>query len=134
MDNIDLKILEILRQNARTTNTQIAKRLGITEGAVRNRIKKLVKTGVIKRFTVELGENVGVEAIVLIRAHANETKRVAMEAKRFATNVFETSGEYDIAAQVWANNMDSLNTLVDKIRAMKGVVNTATLIKLVGDP
>lgn len=134
MDELDQRIIELLKRDARMSNTEIARKLGVSEGAVRNRLKKLVESGVIRRFTVELGEGVGVEAIVLIRAEANETKRVAREAKKLAQSVFETSGEYDIAAQVWASDVDSLNTIVDRIRAIKGVVNTATLIKLVGDP
>lgn len=134
MDQLDQKILEILRRDARTTNTEIARRVGLTEGAVRNRIRKLVKTGVIRRFTVELGEHAGVEAIVLIRSHAKETKRVAREVKRLVERVFETSGEYDIAAHVWAKDVDELNRIVDEIRAIDGVTGTTTLIRLVADP
>ncbi|MEM0272626.1 MAG: AsnC family transcriptional regulator, partial [Thermoprotei archaeon] len=91
MDQLDQRLLELLRQNSRTSNTQIARKLGITEGAVRNRIKKLVQTGVIKRFTVELAQEANIEAIVLIRTQANQTKQVALQAKKISQNVFETS-------------------------------------------
>ncbi|MEM0120532.1 MAG: Lrp/AsnC family transcriptional regulator [Thermoprotei archaeon] len=134
MDQLDQRLLELLRQNSRTSNTQIARKLGITEGAVRNRIKKLVQTGVIKRFTVELAQEANIEAIVLIRTQANQTKQVALQAKKISQNVFETSGEYDVAVHIYAKNVDELNQLVDKIRALEGVTNTTTLIKLVSDP
>ncbi len=134
MDELDHKLLELLKQNSRMSNTQIAKKLGITEGAVRNRIKRLIQTGIIKRFTVETGQSANIEAIVLMRTQANQTKRVAHEAKTLSQSVFETSGEYDVAAQIHAKDVDELNTIVDKLRAIQGVTHTTTLIKLVTDP
>lgn len=116
------------------SNTQIARKLGITEGAVRNRIKRLLQKGIIKRFTVETDESANIEAIVLIRTQANQTKQVAHQAKPLSQAVFETSGEYDVAAHIHAKDMDELNTIVDRLRAIHGVTHTTTLIKLVTDP
>jgi len=53
MDEIDLKILKILKQNSRAKYVRIAESVGLTEGAVRRRIRALTATGIIKRFTVE---------------------------------------------------------------------------------
>jgi len=50
--------------------------------------------------------------------------------KSFSNNIFEISGEYDIAVIIDTNSIDELNKKVDKIRALKGVTATNTAIKL----
>ena len=52
MDELDQEILAILRRDARTPYTEIADRVGTSEGTVRNRVDQLVEDGVIERFTV----------------------------------------------------------------------------------
>jgi len=64
MDEIDKKIISILRKNSRTPITTIAKKIKLTEGAVRYRINEMLKKGEIKSFTIETREKI--EAIVLV--------------------------------------------------------------------
>ncbi|MDX1746772.1 MAG: AsnC family transcriptional regulator, partial [Halobacteriales archaeon] len=52
MDELDREILEVLRHDARTPYTEIADRVGTSEGTVRNRVEGLSESGVIERFTV----------------------------------------------------------------------------------
>jgi len=128
MDNIDLEILKILKNDARAKFVSIAKKVGLTEGAVRRRIKKLKEEGVIKRFTVEtLAE---FEGVVLVETEPTITRDVAERMKKIAERVFEVSGDYDIAAFIQAYTMDDLNRKIDTIRNLPGVLNTNTLIKL----
>src|SRR5512137_2827338 len=72
MDDTDAKILNLLRDNARMKNTEIARQVNLTERAVRARIEKLVREGIIKKFTVETSP-VGVEGIVLIDTQVDKT-------------------------------------------------------------
>ncbi len=53
-DFLDVEILKMLKVNSRMPNTEIARELGISEGTVRRRINRMIKAGVIKKFTVEL--------------------------------------------------------------------------------
>ncbi|RLI26864.1 AsnC family transcriptional regulator, partial [Candidatus Bathyarchaeota archaeon] len=55
LDDIDRRIIEILKSNSRVKYTVLARKVGLTEGAVRRRVDKLLKNRVIKRFTIELG-------------------------------------------------------------------------------
>lgn len=73
MDEIDVKILEILKQDSRTKYVKIAEMIGLTEGAVRRRMKNLLEQGVIRRFTVETKAEV--EAIVLVKTDPAQTRR-----------------------------------------------------------
>jgi Lrp/AsnC family transcriptional regulator of lysine biosynthesis len=130
MDETDAKILNLLRDNSRMKNTEIARHINLTERAVRARIEKLVREGVIRRFTIETSP-VGFEGIVLVGTNVGRTGEVKEKARQISESVFECSGEYDVAVRLRANTLDELNKRVDELRAFPGVVRTATLIKLI---
>ncbi|MEM1515379.1 MAG: Lrp/AsnC family transcriptional regulator [Candidatus Bathyarchaeia archaeon] len=128
MDQTDLQILRILKENSRAKYVDIADAVGLTEGAVRRRIKQLKDRGIIKRFTIET--SMELEGIVLIETETAKTKGVVEHVKKICDKVFEVSGEYDIAALVQAYTVEELNSKVDEIRKLPGVLNTKTLVKL----
>lgn len=129
MDDTDAKIINLLRENARMKNTEIARLVNLTERAVRARIEKLVREGVIKKFTVET-KPVGVEGIVLIDTQVDKTLAVKERARQMSDSVFECSGDYDVAVRLRADSLDELNRHVDELRRLPGVNRTSTLIKL----
>ena len=130
MDDTDIKILNLLRENSRMKNTEIARRVNLTERAVRARIEKLVRESVVRKFTIETSP-VGVEGIVLIDTQVGRTSSVKSMAREMSDSVFECSGEFDVAVRLRADTLDELNAKVDELRAYPGVVRTSTLIKLV---
>lgn len=130
MDDTDVKIINLLRENSRTKNTEIARQVGLTERAVRARIEKLSREGVIKKFTIETSP-VGVEGLVLIDTHVGRTPSVKEKARELSSMVFECTGEFDVAVRLRADSLDELNKKVDELRAFPGVLRTSTLIKLI---
>jgi DNA-binding Lrp family transcriptional regulator len=130
MDNTDTKILNLLRENSRMKNTEIARQVDLTERAVRARIEKLVREGVIRKFTIETSP-VGVEGLVLIDTQVGRTPAVKAMASEMSDSVFECSGEFDVAVRLRAATLDELNRKVDGLRSYPGVIRTSTLIKLV---
>lgn len=130
MDDTDMKILNLLRGNSRTKNTEIARQVNLTERAVRARIEKLSREGVIRKFTIETSP-VGVEGIVLIDTNVGRTTAVKEKARQLSEHVFECSGEFDVAVRLRADSLDELNREVDELRAFPGVLRTSTLIKLI---
>ena len=131
MDEIDKRILEILSNDARKKYVDLAKEIGLTEGAIRRRVRSLVKSNVIRKFTIET--SVELEGIVLIETEPNKTADVTSRLRKIANKVFEVSGDYDIAALIQSYTIDDLNRKIDKIRKLLGVQNTTTLIKLSGE-
>ena len=129
MDPLDVRILEILRAEARTPNVTIAKKLGVTEGTVRNRIRRMLANRTIRAFTVDAEES-ATRGLVLIRTRPDRTATVVRSLRGVAEEVFETSGPYDIAALLRCEDMEHLNTSVDQVRAIRGVTETETLIAL----
>jgi DNA-binding Lrp family transcriptional regulator len=132
MDETDAKILNLLRENSRTKNTEIARQVHLTERAVRARIEKLVRECIIRKFTIETSP-VGFEGIVLIDTNVGRTLAVKEKARQLSESVFECSGEFDVAVRLRADTLDDLNRRVDELRAFPGVLRTTTLIKLVQD-
>jgi len=130
MDDVDFEILKVLKRDARTKYVKIAKLVGLTEGAVRRRVKELVKQGIIKGFTVETMAEF--EGIVLVETSPTGTKDVIKNIGKIASRVFEVSGDYDIAILIQAYTMDELNRKIDEIRKLSGIRNTNTLVKLTG--
>jgi Lrp/AsnC family transcriptional regulator of lysine biosynthesis len=129
MDETDAKILNLLRENARMKNTEIARHVNLTERAVRARIEKLVREGVIRKFTVETSP-VGVEGIVLIDTQVDRTPAIKDRARELSDMVFECSGDFDVAVRLRADTLDDLNRRVDELRKLPGVNRTSTLVKL----
>ena len=132
MDETDAKILNLLRENSRTKNTEIARQVNLTERAVRARIEKLVRESIIRKFTIETSP-VGFEGIVLIDTNVGRTVAVKEKARQLSESVFECTGEFDVAVRLRADTLDELNRRVDELRAFPGVLRTTTLIKLVQD-
>ncbi len=133
MDETDREIIKILKRNGRATYIDIGEKVGLSEGAVRKRVKALVDSGVIKRFTIKVGLVEGAEAITLLSVNPSFPTSDISEVLQKIPNVetvYEVTGQYDIAVIISALNITEVNHCVEKIRRVNGVVNTNTMIVL----
>jgi len=133
MDEIDKKIIQILKQDGRASYSEIGNKVGLSEGAVRIRIKKLMESEVIKKFTVETGLLGGAEALSLISVSPSiPTSKISAMLRETPNikEVYEVTGEYDIAVVISATDIAQVNDCVEKIRKIEGVLNTNTMIVL----
>lgn len=133
VDEIDQRILHILRENGRASYTEIARRIGLSEAAVRKRISNLIRRGVIRRFSIEYTLDGEVRALVLVKtAPPTKTPEVAEMIRVLdgVEAVYEVTGEYDIAALVRGMGIGYINKCIDSIRSIQGVVSTYTMIIL----
>lgn len=133
MDNIDEKIIGILKDDARKPFVEIANMVGLSESAVRRRIKTLVDNGIIKKFTIELVTPDKTSALALISVSpAIDTSKVSEELKRIKgiDIIYEITGQYDIVAIMSAPTIAEINKCIDNIRRIEGVDDTNTVIIL----
>ncbi|MDT7900445.1 MAG: HTH-type transcriptional regulator LysM [Acidianus sp.] len=133
IDNNDLKILETLKKNARTPYTLIAKDLKISEAAVRKRIEKLIRLGIIKRFTIEYELENEIKAIVMVKSTPQiPTPEISKKIIKISgvEAVYETTGDYDIITIVRGINIAEINKTIDEIRSIQGVISTTSTIIL----
>ena len=133
MDDKDKQILQILKEDSRAGYAAIGKQVGLSEGAVRKRIKELIDSGVIKKFTVKIGTSEGAEAITLLATDpALPTQEVSKKIREIPNveTVYEVTGEYDIVAVISGMNVVEVNESVEKIRRVEGIMKTNTMIVL----
>ncbi len=133
LDEIDRKILQILKGDARTSFIHIAKKVGLSEAAVRRRVKNLLASGAIKRFTVEADVGQVTKAITLVSVNPSvPTSEVSQRLRAIGgvEIVYEVTGEYDIATVMSGQSITEVNRAVEEIRKTKGVSNTNTMIVL----
>lgn len=133
IDEIDEKIIQILQADSRRAFVDIANQIGLSESAVRRRVKNLVDKGIIKRFTIELGASEKTSAITLISV-ASTADTSAVSSRLMELNgvkvVYEITGQYDIAAIIAAPAIVDINRCIDDIRKIEGVSDTDTVIIL----
>lgn len=133
MDEKDKEILKILKENGRAGYIDIGKQVGLSEGAVRKRIKALSDEGVIRKFTVKIGVTEGAEAIALLSTNpALPTQEVSKKIQGIPNveTIYEVTGEYDIVAVISGMNVVEVNECIEKIRRVEGIQKTNTMIVL----
>ncbi len=133
MDDTDKKIIRILKQDGRAGYSSIGKQVGLSEGAVRKRIKLLADAGVIRKFTVKVGVSEGAEAITLLATNPAAPTQTVSENIRKIPNVetvYEVTGEYDIVAVISGMSVMEVNECIEKIRRVDGIMKTNTMIVL----
>ena len=132
-DKTDDKIIGFLRDDARESFVEIGKKLKLSESAVRRRVKNLVDSGVIEKFTVEMGASNTTSAIVLISVDsATDTSKVSAKLTKLEAvkTVYEITGQYDISVIIRAGNITEINICIDELRKIQGVIDTNTVIIL----
>ena len=132
-DKTDDKIIGFLRDDARESFVEIGKKLKLSESAVRRRVKNLLGSGVIEKFTVEMGESNTTSAIVLISVDsATDTSKVSAKLTKLEAvkTVYEITGQYDISVIIRAGNIAEINICIDDLRKIQGVIDTNTVIIL----
>jgi len=132
-DKVDEKIINYLKEDSRESFVDIGKKLKLSESAVRRRVKNLVDGGTIKRFTVEIGEENATSAIVLISVESStDTSKVSEKLAKLegVKTVYEITGQYDIITIISATNISEINSSIDALRKIPGVIDTNTVIIL----
>ena len=133
IDALDMKIIRALQTDARKPIVQIAKVVNANEATVRRRIDKLLKNGIIERFTVVLDyHKLGrvIKAFIGLRVEPTKLKAIAEHlAKHPDTQVvYRTSGDTDIVTEVIFEKMEDLNTFLEEELKLEGIVGTIVTI------
>lgn len=126
MDIVDLKILELLKENSRMSFNDISHKVGKTEATVRRRVKKLTEEGVIKKFTVEynIDNKPRTRATVKVEPDFKEIKKILRELLEIEeiTDIWRLSGDCGLFMKVEIPSIEYFNPLIEeKISQIDGV-------------
>jgi DNA-binding Lrp family transcriptional regulator len=136
LDATDLKILDALQNDARQTYTVIGKRLGIAHSTVYDRMKRMERYGVIKKYTAIIDiDKIGaknITALMTVFTDPKESERVAKklcEAPQVLEVYTSLSEELQIIAKVVAENQESLHIFIaNSVAPLPGVLRIRTSI------
>ncbi len=131
----DEELLAILRENARISVSGLARRLGISRTAAQARLEKLERTGVIAGYMVKFSpafEKARIKALVLIKSSPANRALVERSLAMLPnlTKLYSISGTFDLAAEVSAQFAEELDTKIDHIGKLEGVIDTMTSVIL----
>jgi len=128
IDATDMKIIRLLQQNGRMSNTDIAKKAGVSETTVRYRLQRLTKEDYIQIVAmvkpVKLG--FGIEGSIRIKADIKAIDSVTDKLKIIDSLYFvaRSIGNYDFDTEYYVKSTTDLKDLIDSINAIEGVLET----------
>jgi Lrp/AsnC family transcriptional regulator for asnA, asnC and gidA len=134
-DEIDWKIIEILRERF-IPNNAIARELGVSEGMIRQRVKRLKEAGILKikaLINPDVLENL---QLAMVAINITESALLKKRADQISSldnvlSVSFTSGRYDLFAEVLVtSNRDLVRFLTEELPSVEGVTNTETFMML----
>lgn len=134
LDETDAGILQILRENARTSFLDIAKRLKVSESTVRKRILKMETAGVIKKYAAIVEPSkIGYGSVALVGIDAIPEKFLEVGRKLTELDnvkfVATSTGDHMLMIEIWMENAGKLRNFVrEKIEAIDGVTRTCPAI------
>lgn len=131
-----MKLLFELTKDGSISVPTLSKKLGINASVLYSRIKRLVKKKLIKKFTIVIDESllgIGVKASVGIKRDSKQKESIHKQLMAIpeVVSISEVTGRFDIMLWVYAENLESLHTVViEKIGKIDGIQNTETFVEL----
>ncbi|MBP5749410.1 MAG: Lrp/AsnC family transcriptional regulator [Firmicutes bacterium] len=132
LDTIDVRILEVLQDNARVSISELSKQVNLSLSAVSERLKKLENSNIIEQYTTVLNPSAmekDLSAIMMISmedpSDTAEFTRLVQEQNEILECHYIT-GTYDYVLKITTKNMSTLETLMNKIKSIKSIKHTET--------
>lgn len=131
----DEQLLCVLRENARASTADIARKLGLSRTTVQNRISRLEAQGVIRGYTVRIDDELErsrIRAHILITLRPKQMPMVvkALQSMNEVRVLYSISGGHDLIALATTTSVGEMDVLTDRIGAIDGVERTNTSIIL----
>ena len=135
MDDIDRKLIGLLRNDARMSVAALAKAVGVSRGTVQNRMARLVANGTIVGYTVRLKPDIEeqrIRAFMTVAVEGNLLDAVirALRGEPAVTALHSTNGRWDIVAELRADSLESFDRVLARIRLIEGISQTETSLLL----
>lgn len=137
MDSIDLKIIDALKENSRSTSSEISRKVNLSIPAVAERIRKLEDGNIIEKYTIKINrEKINYKLLAFIFVNIDKTENIENFRKSIVqyNSVLEchhVAGEYDYVLKVLVEDTKSLEYfLSNTLKKIKGVLKSNTIIVL----
>ncbi|MEX0502756.1 Lrp/AsnC family transcriptional regulator [Alphaproteobacteria bacterium LSUCC0719] len=127
--DLDTHIIKSLKENARTSVTQMSKELGVSRVTIDSRIKKMENRGDITGYTVTLGcedfgQNVTSWVMIDLVAKSEESTICRLNGMPEVTRLFTTSGRWSLAVEIQTETLQEMSLTIAQLRQIPGVRET----------
>jgi Lrp/AsnC family transcriptional regulator for asnA, asnC and gidA len=135
LDDLDRNLIALLQVNGRASNARIARDVGVSEGTVRRRLRRLIQEEVIRVVAVPDPERMGLNTVALVGIQADPDK-IEIVAEKLAHlpeahYVSLTTGSYDIFMWVALSSSEELGKFLrQKVGTTEGIRRTETFVHL----
>lgn len=131
----DLKLISLLKENARLSVSELARQLHVSRTAAQARLEKLENNGVITGYSLSLGNEFmekQVKALVMIKSPPRTRLHLETQLKKIIslTALHSISGTFDLAAVLTAQSVGELDKMIDEIGQIDGVTDTMSSVIL----
>ncbi len=131
----DEELMALLRVNARTPVSELARQLGVSRTTIQDRLRRLEVNGIIAGYSVRLGADgpsEGISAVVEISVDPHMNREVVKALMRMpqVETLHTVSGKFDLIAQVRALTTDHIDRILDDIGIIEGITRTESAIIL----
>lgn len=135
MDERDRIIVEALMEDSRMPYVRLAKMLGITEAAVRKRVRNLQDAGIISKFTIRVDPSIlGFDSVAVIgidtKADALVSVQSAVRRMKGVRYTSLSSGDHMLLFGVWCRDQGELQSVISRVKSMKGVTRVCPAVLL----
>lgn len=136
MDKIDSKIIQMLKENSRTTCSDISKKVLLSVPAVAERLRKLEDENIIKQYTIRLNRKkleLNILAFILISIdseHKSDFQDLVIKSE-WILECHHITGEYDYLIKIVTENTEKLDIYIAEVlQKIAGVKKTNTIVAL----
>ncbi len=136
-DNTDLKILELLTDDAKRPYTEVARKVNVSPGTVHVRMNKMEEAGVLDKTTLRINyAKVGYDITAFIGIYLEKSAlydKVLAKLKNIpeVTNIHYTTGNYSMFVKIHCRDTNHLKEVLhDKMQQVEGIDRTETMISL----
>jgi DNA-binding Lrp family transcriptional regulator len=135
MDDLDQRLIALLRHDARATVASLAEALGVARGTVQNRMARLESDGTIVGYTVRLRPDVEEQRIralmtIAVEGNRNEAVLATLRGDPAVGTLHTTNGRWDIVAELRTDSLATFDQVLRRIGQIDGVARTETSLLL----
>lgn len=133
LDDTDRTIIELLQADGRMPFTKVAAEVGLTEGAIRQRVQRLTDAGVMQIVAVTDPLSLGIRRVAMVGARVNgdvESAAAALTAMEEVEYLVATAGRYDLMFEVVADDDAHLLQLLSRLRSRDDILEAEAFVCL----
>lgn len=120
VDEIDFKIIDVLKTNSRLSYAEIGKQISLSPSSVRERVKKMEDSGLIKGYTLQLNQSLmgnNLEAFIMLKIFSGRLKAALVEIESYpeVKEAFRITGQHNLYIRIALKDQLHLQKFIDKL-------------------